>query len=460
MSLTCPTASDPAFARMVPQDIAAEACVLGSMALDMRCIPSVRQIVTAEDFQRPSHETVFAALVAMAGRGEQIDLVTLKAHLDATGQLETIGGVEYLVELVEGVPSATNVEYYARIVRDKSVARGIIRAGVSMVDLAYSEESPGEVAEEGMRALHQQASRLHGGAVCESDAGPAAAQAVGLIEQRIASPGIDGVQTGLYELDAVTHGWRKGHLIVLGADTGCGKTTVALCQAAHAAGMGSRGLYVSAEMPGVELSQRLLSSAAGVNGKRILSGDMTPEQFQAIQAAAGGIASMPLRFVPRACSLADIRMAITERRIAWGRVDFVVIDYLQIMRLPERHSRREAVAEYITGLKDIAMEYEIPIVVLSQLNRNETTRDEPPELHSFIESSSIEQAANSAILLWRDRKNESWEATPYDAPRHQCQRLYVKVAKQRDGAPTNWATRGDGIVLRWYPWLTEVTDWN
>jgi replicative DNA helicase len=446
--------------RTVPNNIEAEACVLGSMILDAKCIGSVTDILNGPDFHRPAHETIFGTLTAMSGN--PIDLVILRDQMIQDSTLDMVGGVEYLVQLAESIPSSANVEHYARIVRDRSVARALINQSVTLIDNLYSGEDVAGSAEECLRGIYDESHRLSDSNILrEHNISEAAQMAISEIEARVLNPGLAGISTGIEALDEVTHGWRPGHLIIIGADTGGGKSTLALCQAATAASRGSHGIYISAEMTAVELTQRVLQAKAGVWGNRLLTGDMNSDQLNSLRMAAQNVAQDRLWMIPKACTLAEIRMAIADRRAIWGKCDFVVVDYIQIMKLDGKDGRREAVAEYIYGLKAIANEYQVPVIALSQLNRAGNQTDTPPEKSAFIESSSIEQAANSAILLWRNPQ-EGMQESLCPGARSKYVNIHVKVAKQRDGTTTDWAIydqdgKEPGRVLKWYPALTDIT---
>lgn len=446
--------------RTVPHNVEAEACVLGSMILDSKCISSVATILAGNDMHRPAHQIIFETLTAMAG--DLIDLVTLRDRLDQDSMLEQIGGVDYLVQLADGIPSSANVEHYARIVRDRSVARELISESVTLIDSLYGGDDVAASAESCLRKIYDNAHRLSDSSILrEHNISEAARMAISEIEARVLNPGLAGISTGIEALDQITHGWRPGHLIIVGADTGGGKSTLALCQAANAASHGSHGIYISAEMTAVELTQRVLQAKAGVWGDRLLTGDMTPNQLNDLRMASQNLARDKLWFIPKSCTLAEIRMAIADRRAIWGKCDFVVVDYIQIMKLGGSEGRREAVAEYIYGLKAIANEYQVPVIALSQLNRAGNQADTPPEKSSFIESSSIEQAANTAILLWRNPA-EGMQDSMCVGARSKYLNIHAKIAKQRDGTTTDWAIydqdgKDPAIVLKWYPALTDIT---
>lgn len=444
--------------RTVPSNIEAEACILGSMILDSRSIAAITPIVSGVDFFRPAHQIIFENIVSMAG--DAIDLVTVRDRLDNASQLGSVGGIEYLVALAEGVPSAANAEHYSRIVRKASVAREAISNCTTLCNSLYTSGEVEASIETCMRQLYDSAHRLSdSNTLREKNISDAAKEAYEWIVERSLNPGVAGIETGIEALDRITHGWQNGHLIVIGADTAGGKSTLAICQAAYAAAHGSYGIYVSAEMTAVELTKRVLQARAGIWGDRLLTGDLERSHLDALKHASDNLANDKLWFIPKSCSIAELKMAISDRRTIWGRCDFIVIDYLQIMKVSGPHGRREGVVDYIQGLKELAGEYNIPVVVLSQFNRSNDDKFKPPEIKHFKEASDIENGANCAVLLWRDPAQQRQQDPFGVGARENYQPIQARVAKNRDGQETHWPSDyNDGIELKWYPWLTDMID--
>jgi len=386
--------------RVPPQSIGTEACVLGSMILDSRCIDVVVQITETRQFYRPAHQTIFEALVEMKNSRTEIDLVTLRDELARRKLLDSVGGVEYLVQLAEGVPSAANAEFYARTVRDKSMLRELIVAGTDIVREAYdSHEEAEEVVERAEQIIFEIASaRIGQEAVCIK----------GLLEQTFeqleATEGelLTGLASGYPELDNITAGFQKGEMIVLAARPSMGKTSLLLNIAEYMAVIDHRPVALfSLEMSQSQIAQRLLSSHARFDLRQMRRGMISPEDWTTLKSAAGPLYEAPL-YIDDSAELTILQLRAKARRLraAYG-IECVFIDYLQLMSYAGRaDSRQQQITEISRGIKALARELDVPVIVAAQLNRGPADRESHrPRMSDLRESGSIEQDADVVALL-------------------------------------------------------------
>ena len=430
--------------RVPPHDIQAEACVLGSMILDSRAIDLIVDSICAEQFYRPVHQLVFQALMDMHDRTEALDLVTVREELVRRKQLETIGGVDYLVALAEGVPSSANVEYYAKIVRNKAMLRELILAGTDIVREAYdARDDAAEVVDRAEQRVFQiakqhineEAVRLHD--VLEHT-----------FEELISQEGklITGLASGYDYLDELTSGFQGGEMIILAARPSMGKTSILLNIAEHMAVTDGVPVAIySMEMSKQQLAQRLLASHSRFDLRKMRRGTISPEDWTILQAAADGLNQAPL-FIDDSPIVTILQLRARARRLTEQHgVKCILIDYLQLMTYSGRaNSRQEQITEISRGIKALARELEIPIITAAQLNRGPADRpSHRPRMSDLRESGSIEQDADVVTLLHNEDYYHRGE--PDYMPDNVTELI---IAKQRNG-PT-------GIVnLRFLPDCTR-----
>jgi replicative DNA helicase len=443
-----------------PNDIEAEACVLGSMMLDEKAIGVAREIVIEADFYRPAHRLLFAGLCRLADAREPVNLVMINSKLQDL--LPQIGGIEYAVSLVEGVPNAGIVDYYAKIVRDKAMLRETITIGQWASQAAHElNASPQAIADAAQDKLHKLSRRLRDNHH-ELSIAPAIRSVMADLEARYMA-GKDcaqpGIQTGYHRIDESIHGLRPGHLVTLAAATGAGKTSFALNVAANAASQGHGVLYVSAEMTAAELATRLLSSRSGVWGSKLVNANLTPEDWTQLGNADMQLSPLKIYLAGRAMDLAGIASKTRELRQQWQQsVGLIVVDYLGIMRLPQARDLRERIGLMTAGLKSLAMELECAVLMLSQFNREEVKTGKPPSLYGLKESGSIENDSNEVILLHKPMPIEILT----DNRGQQYESVWCQIAKARDGTVTAWPSQDvlSGIVLGWRGRETQFYNWS
>jgi len=386
--------------RVPPQSIQAEVCVLGSMILHAPAIDIVVQITKAEHFYRPAHQLIFQTIVDMRQGGKPVDTVLLRDELDRRNQLEEIGGVDYLVALVEGVPSAANAEYYARLVRDRALLRELIVAGTEIAGSAY------DTAEEAQAVIDKAERRIFD--IAQEQIGDEAASLKGLLQKTFETLEqndgqlVSGLASGFHQLDEMTCGFQRGEMIILAARPSMGKTSCLLNFAEHMAVVDHKPLAVfSLEMSKEQLAQRMLSSYAQFDMQRMRRGMINEEAWTQLQLAAGDLEEAPI-FIDDSAMLTILQLRAKARRLkAAHDIQAVLIDYLQLMNYNGRADSRQAqISEISRGIKALARELNIPVICAAQLNRGPTDRPtHRPRMSDLRESGSIEQDADVVMLL-------------------------------------------------------------
>jgi replicative DNA helicase len=387
---------------MPPQDLGAEVCVLGSMILDKDGIGEIIPILRAEHFYRQDHRLIYDALISLYENNKPIDLVLLQDELDAQSQLESAGGAQYLVDLVNGVPSAANMVYYARIVRDKGMLRNLITTSSEINNMAYEARGDvGEVmemAEQKIFEVTQQ--KITGQAVKIKDI---IAQVYESLEQRSGQM-ITGVATGFLELDELTCGLQRGEMIIIAARPSMGKTALGLNIAENVGANSKMPVAIfSLEMGAQQLAERMLSGRAHINSHKLRQGLLTDNDYNRLAETAGELSPAPI-FVDDSPSLSPLELRAKARRLKLQQdIQLVVVDYLQLMHVAGVDSRVQEVGQISRHLKALARELNVPVIAMSQLNRSPEGREgHRPRMSDLRESGNIEQDADVVIMLHRE----------------------------------------------------------
>ena len=419
---------EPGYDRTPPSDLDAERCVLGGMMLSPNAIGDVLDVpLTPADFYKPAHETIYAAICDLNARGEPADPVTVGALLTKNGDFNRIGGGPYLQELIHTVPTAANAGYYADIVKETAILRRLGQAGTRIVQMSYVTDGSDTAAIVDLAAAEIQAVTGDTGG---QDVTSVADEAETFLENLLDRDKPRAYLPTPYRdfRDAVPI--EGGDMVVVGGATGMGKSVVMVDFARHAAiECGKRTLLVSVEMSKEQVMQRLFAAEAKVPLHH-LRGDVAIDDFEQkrLGKAAGRIYGAPFdMIIDGTVTLGRIRS--TLRRMQARRIlpELVVIDYLQILT-PERESgnRTIDVGGLSRGIKRIAMDFHVPVVVGAQLNRSPAARaDKRPILSDIRESDTIAQDANIVVLLYRDDYYER------ESPR--AGELELIVAKNRQG---------------------------
>ena len=393
--------------RLPPQDLDAEQATLGSMLLEEEAASLAFSIVAAEDFYREAHRLIFAAMRYVADRNEPVDLVTVSAELRRRGQLEEVGGGEYLTALMNEVPTAANVPRYAAIVAEKSVLRRLISTGAEIQAMAYENpDDVGQVLDRAETKIFNLAQRRISGDF--SPIGPLVEETFGKLDEVYRKPGrISGIPTGLKALDDLTHGLQNGDLVIIAGRPSMGKTSLAinnLCMQAAVHEKIPVGIF-SLEMSKMMLTESMLCSLARVDSWRLRQGLGGDSDWDRIGQALGVLPDAPI-FIDDTPGLPILELRAKARRLK-SRVDvgMIVVDYLQLIAGEagaSYDSRHQEVSNVARALKGMARELDIPVIALSQLSRRvETREDKRPILSDLAESGSIEAEADLVSFLYR-----------------------------------------------------------
>jgi len=434
MSGDRPTGSSP-LERIPPQDLEAEMALLGSMMLEREAIGDVTPVIhrtESDRFYRPDHRKIFEILMALYERGDPVDLVSVRNELLRLGLLEDVGGVSYIAQLAESVPNHLHAEYYARVVRDKAMLRDLIGAAAKISESAYEQaDDAKDILDRAEQVLFEVTDER-----ISVQASQIQEELEAIFKQIESREGhcVTGIPTGFMELDDLLSGLQRGEMIVIAARPSMGKTAFGLSVAEHvAANDNIPAAFFSMEMGRQSVAQRLLCARARVDSQRVRKNMVSEEDIARLQGVVGELADMPL-YVDDTPGMSVLELrAKTRRLFLRHEIKIIFVDYLQLMHSPRRiESRQQEVSEISRGLKALARELNIPVVVMAQLNRNPEGRtDKKPMLSDLRESGAIEQDADVVMLLHReDYYYKVKGEIPPDDVRGQAE---VIIAKQRNG---------------------------
>jgi len=391
--------------RTLPHNLEAERSVLGAILVHNDAFNLAAQVIDSRDFYRDAHRRIFDCMVALNERHDAIDFVTLKEELARASDLDEVGGPAYVASLADGVPRATNVEYYARIVKEKSTLRNLIYAASKIVTNAYEADQESDlILDEAESAIFAVADdRLKSGFVAMRDLVKDSFPKIEkLFEQKRL---ITGVPTGFVDLDEMTRGLQGGDLIIVAARPSMGKTSLVLNIAQYVAALGDQVVgFFSLEMSKESLFLRLLTSEAQIDGHRLMSGAIGGNDYHRISHALEKLNAMKL-FIDDTASVGVLEMRAKSRRLQSEHgLNLLVVDYIQLMSGRGRFENRTLeLASISRSLKGLAKELNVPIVVLSQLSRAPEARsDHRPQLSDLRESGALEQDADVVVLIYRD----------------------------------------------------------
>ncbi|HSG14120.1 MAG TPA: replicative DNA helicase [Gaiellaceae bacterium] len=389
-----------------PQNLEAEESVLGAMLLSPTAVGTVSEILTAADFYRESHARVYRAALGLWAKGEPVDAITITDELDERSELEAVGGQSRIAELAALVPSTSNVEHYARIVKEMSTLRGLVRAGQEIARLG--QERPGEVTDLVDRA--EQIVFELGQQRVTSDFAHIEALLKESFERitQLYEAGVEitGVPSGYRELDLLTSGFQPGNLVILAARPSMGKSALGLCVAAN---LGVRHSVPVAlftlEMSKSEVTQRMMCSEAKVESQRLRSGRLAPDDWPRLTAACDRLMKAPI-YVDDTGSTTIMELRSKARRLKSREpnLGLIIVDYLQLMTSgASAENRVQEVSQISRALKVLARELDVPILAMSQLSRAvEQRHDKRPLLSDLRESGSLEQDSDLVFFVYRD----------------------------------------------------------
>lgn len=391
--------------KVLPHDIQAEQSVLGSIFIKPEKMIEVAEYLKPNDFYRPAHKILFKAMVSLADRGEAIDIVTIKSTLESTDELGMVGGISYIAEIVNAVPTSSHAEHYAKIVAKKAQLRSIIDNLSDSIGNAYDEDMDiDEIIAKAERSLIEVSQASN-----KSNFRPihdVLLENHSKIEERSNNTSqITGIETGFYDFDKLITGLHEDQLIVLAARPAMGKTALALNIAQNVATKSNKAVAVfSLEMGAESLVERMLSAEGTIINHHIRTGNLTVNEWQRLIYAQGQLAEAPIFIDDTAgVKITDIRARARRLSQETDGLGLIVIDYLQLIQGSRSDNRQQEVSEISRQLKIIAKELKVPVIALSQISRGvEQRNDKRPIMSDLRESGSIEQDADIVAFLYRD----------------------------------------------------------
>lgn len=417
--------------RTLPHNLEAERSVLGAILIQNDAYNMAAELLRPEDFYRDAHRRIFDKIIALAERRTAVDFVTLKEELVRAGELDAVGGPAYIASLVDGVPRATNVEYYAKIVKEKSILRNLIGAANTILQDAYeADQDAAEILDRAEHSIFQIAEgRIRTGFISLYDIAQDSVEAIQKAHEE--KQLITGVPTGFHDLDRLTSGLQRGDLIIIASRPSMGKTSLALNMAQYVGTKTDKTVGVfSLEMSREQLFLRMLSSESQIDGHNLRTGFLRSDDWGRLTEALGVLGQAKV-YIDDSPGMGVLEMRAKARRLAAEHgLHLIIVDYIQLMQGRGRFDNRtQELGAISRALKMLAKELNAPVVVLSQLSRAPEARsDHRPQLSDLRESGALEQDADVVMLIYReDRYNPKAENDSV---------AEIIVAKQRNG-PTD-----------------------
>ncbi len=422
-----------------PHDLDAEKSVLGALLIDKDAIVRITDNLRSDHFYKDANANIYKAIIDLYERREPADLVTVPAELRKSGELEKSGGVSYLTELVNSVPTAANIETYARIIKDAALKRALITAAAKINELVFTEGELSEVLDRSEQLLYSVSlDKFHQDFVPIKDILEITFERLDELSRNRGQ--LRGVPTGFRSLDRMFSGLQKEQLIILAARPSVGKSSFAVNIAQHAATTKKMGIVVfSLEMGREQIVDRMTSSQAGIDSWKIATGNLEPEDFEKYGIAAGELAEAPV-FIDDTPGISVLEMRTKTRRLMLEhKIDLVIVDYLQLVKAETAESRVQEVSQISQSLKNLARELKVPVLALSQLSRAVEQRggDKKPQLSDLRDSGSIEQDADIVMFLYRPNEEDR-------------ENYKLLVAKHRNGATGEFDLFFKGSYTRFY----------
>lgn len=413
-----------------PQFLEGERAILGGLLIDNDALPKVIAILTPDDFYREAHRNIVKSIVDLFNKNEPVDLITLTAALKEKGFFENVGGVAFLTELIDAVPSAANIVHYAKVVKEKAILRQLISAATEISTRCYEDQSDiDEFLDEAEQILFRVGeSRIGTGFYHIQELMKSSFQTIESLYER--KENITGVSSGFRDLDSMTAGFQNSDLIIIAGRPSMGKTSFALNIGMNAATeSGVPTAIFSLEMSKEQIALRILCAKAKVNLKSLRTGYLTPDDWARLTLAVGSISDSPL-YVDDTPAISTLEIRAKARRLKKEKnLGLVIVDYLQLMKGPAKSdSREKEISEISRSLKALSKELNVPVVALSQLNRKVEERpNKRPQLADLRESGAIEQDADVIIFIYRDEVYNKSEDNPKKGEAE------IIIGKQRNG---------------------------
>ena len=421
--------ADVTLEKALPNSVESERAVLGAILLDEKAIFAATEILTADDFYLEAHREIFRAMLALTEEESSIDFFTLREELRRRNKEEPAGGPAYIAGLTDGLPRSTNTAHYAKTVREKATSRQLIQLSHELMSRCYEgEDRPAELLAQAESRIFRIASReIRGGFEPTSELAHSAYKE---IEETARNRGpVSGIDTGFTDLNRMTGGLHNQNLVVVAARPGLGKTSFCLNIACHAAINSRRPVGIfSLEMSKPEIMKRMISSMSEVEANRIQSGYLSRDDWTRISQATASLSAAPI-YIDDSANLTMLQVRAKAQRLALEHgINLLVIDYLQLVSGSRRYENRtQEVTEISRGLKNLAKELDVPVIAVSQLNREVEKRSgsRKPQLSDLRESGAIEQDADLVLFISREAMDDDIGAGDCTAE--------ISIGKQRNG---------------------------
>ena len=417
--------------KLPPQNIEAEQSILGGVLIENYAVNKVMEVLAPDDFYRESHRKIYKALIDLSERDEPADLITLTNELKNNGHLDSVGGASYITSLIDSVPTAANIEYYVKIVKEKAILRKLIQTSTEIITQSYEDRGDVEgFLDEAERAIFD---------ISENRVRPSFYPIRDVIKdsfkilERLYEKKelVTGIPSGFKELDRLTAGFQPSDLIIVAGRPSMGKTAFCLNIAQYAAIQKKIPIAIfSLEMSKEQLGIRMLCSEAHVEGTKLRSGFLSESDWPRLTIAAGNLSDASI-YIDDTAALTILELRAKARRLKTeqGGLGMVIIDYLQLMKGRTRvESRQQEISEISRSLKALAKELRIPVIAVSQLSRKTEERTgNKPQLSDLRESGAIEQDADLILFIYRDEIYNRAEDNPNKG------KAEIIIGKQRNG---------------------------
>jgi len=421
--------------KIPPQAVDLEEAVLGALLLERDALTSVIDILRPEIFYKEAHQKIFKAISVLFADTEPIDILTVTNKLKTLGQLDEVGGPFYITQLTNRVGSPANIEFHTRILAQKYILRELIHVSSATIKEAFEDSTDVfnllDKAEQGLFDISENNFRRE-----STDMKALVGQAIKEIEKAKDSEGkLRGVPSGFTELDRLTAGWQKSDLIVIAARPGMGKTAFALSLTRNAAVNGFPVAIFSLEMSSVQLATRLIASETEITGEKLKKGDLRDDEWKQLNTKVKSLEDAPI-YIDDTPALSIFELRAKCRRLKEQfKIELIVVDYIQLMRAGDNNAgnREQEISTISRSLKALAKELNVPVLVLSQLNRSVETRGglKKPQLSDLRESGAIEQDADMVIFIYRPEYYDMLEGDNGEDLRGKGE---IIIAKHRNGS--------------------------
>ena len=429
---------DPTYGHLQPQALDIERVVLGALMIDKDAFSMVSEIIRPETFYEPRNQKIFTAIRTLNMDDRPVDFMTVTEELKRQGTLEEVGGVAYIMELTSHVASSAHIEYHAHILAKKSLARQLISYASRIETMAFDDTiDPEELMQEAEGKLFELSQTNMKNDYTQID--PVLDEAMKILQQAAQnSDGLTGIPSGFTKLDDITSGWQKSDLVIIAGRPAMGKTSFALSIAKNIAVDYQEPIaFFSLEMNNVQLANRLMSNVCEISGSKILSGQLSPDEWVRLDKNLRKLTGKPI-FIDDTPGLSIFELRTKARRLVREKgVKIIMIDYLQLMNANGMRfgNRQEEVSTISRSLKGLAKELNIPILALSQLNRTAEKREgddgKRPQLSDLRESGAIEQDADMVLFVHRPEYYRIYQDEKGNDTRGKAQ---IIIAKHRKGA--------------------------